>query len=278
MEYYVIQPVAVAPDEWVEATGGLVTDYVDGFGLKWRFHEFTGTDVFSVTSPGLVRCILLGGSGGAGKYGGGGGGGGAGGLLNFGRPVAMHFAAGDHTIQIGAGGVYGGGSNNHGSSGGNTQIGYTLRAYGGGGGGGIHEDSNAGSNGGSGGGGASGEFSWWPTRQPGSGYEGQGHGGGRGGNKYEGKEGGGSGGGAGGPGSDGSGITGIGGDGGPGVEVIVAGEPRIYACGGAGGGEVSRGKDAEGLFGANSGRGGSLAAGTSASGNSGVAILYYRIP
>ncbi len=258
----------------IEATGGDLTyDWIDPeTSAVWRYHEFLTTDWLSVTAAGEAYVFLVGGAGGSGKWTASGGGGGAGGVPNLGKPVSQHFDIKDWTVEVGAGGAYAGASNYHGAAGSNTQIEWTLRAYGGGGGGGFHEDSGAGSPGGSGGGGAAGNYSWWPGMVAGAGRPGQGNSGGAGKSGYStAKFAGGGGGGAGGAGQPGNSTTGIGGDGGLGIAVTIAGVERWFAAGGRGGGEVSAGTESDGTNAANTG------GGTASSGNSGIAIIYYRI-
>ena len=191
------------------ATGGIMSN--DG---TYIYHIFTtvGTTTFTVTSPGLVDYLVIGGGGGGG-VGGGGGGGGAGGV-RFGTTT---LPAASYTITVGAGGG-GTGGNGQGYDGGSSSIGILIDASGGGGGGGwwIPDGRPGGSGGGQNArnGGTSG----------GSGIAGQGF---AGASYISGSNGGGGGGGGG---------TGSGSTGGIGITSNITGITKYYAGGGGGGG------------------------------------------
>ncbi len=270
----------VLPEEVVEATGGIVTDYVDDDGVKWREHRFLSTSALTVSKPGLAELFLVAGGGGGGNWRPGGGGGG-GGVLNLGRAVLMRLEQGVWPVAIGAGGSAGSGSGTgrHGRSGNDTTFGSLARAYGGGGGGGYYNSLNPYRNGASGGGGCSGEYSHWDNRTPGTGLEGQGSSGGLGGNLHDGYWASGGGGGAGGPGGDADGATGVGGSGGSGVPKVSAAGELTFAAGGAGAGEVAGGIGGDGGASSepgapNTGNGGG---GAGQNGGSGIVIIRYRI-
>src|SRR5210317_1914465 len=73
----------VPPPEGLTATGGVISDYVDGSDI-YRAHIFTSSGTFDVTAPGgygdTVEYLVVAGGGGGGSHVGGGGG--AGGLLS----------------------------------------------------------------------------------------------------------------------------------------------------------------------------------------------------
>jgi hypothetical protein len=151
-----IDPIPDLPEQLVVATGGTVTDYTDESGAKWREHDFTGADIFSVSAPGAVEFAILGGGGGGGSLGGGGG---AGSI----RLSRTYIDIGDCVIEVGSGGArgYNGyGNNRNGSAGSKTSIKMSTQtgvqlfeeAIGGGGGHGGTSTWNSQRNGGSGGG------------------------------------------------------------------------------------------------------------------------------
>ena len=142
------------------ATGGTVTEYVDG-ATTYRVHTFYWNGVsqtFTVNNAVTADIMLLaGGGGGHGAFQSpGGGGGGAGGLLYY---PAKSLATGAYTINIGAGGTGGyhepgNGGFYRGTEGGNTTFTGLTTAVGGGAGGGY--SSTPSTTGGSGGG-----SNWW---------------------------------------------------------------------------------------------------------------------
>ena len=96
------------------ATGGVISDYVDGSNV-YRAHVFTSSGTFEVTEigtlPANVEYLVVAG-GGSGAVGGGGGGGGAGGFRTnlTGHPLAgsafpVSTSPGSYTVTIGGGGA-----------------------------------------------------------------------------------------------------------------------------------------------------------------------------
>lgn len=135
----------VAGKGGVVATGG--TTYTQG---GYKYHLFSTSGTFSVTSPGIVEVLLVAGGGGGGganttltvsgdySFGGGGG---AGGLLSYSN---IEASITNYSITVGTGGAL----NNNGTD--SSAFGYT--AIGGGAGSNRSGTPTAGGNGGSGGG------------------------------------------------------------------------------------------------------------------------------
>ena len=136
--------------KYLEATGGTVTTSGD-----YKYHTFTSSGTFNVTTlgEGKVDVLVVGGGGGAGKAGTNTlrnpGGGGAGGLVYV-EDYTLS-STGNITVTVGAGGT---GSTNQDFTGnnGNNSVFKNLIAYGGGGGGSRDNPSRDGTSGGSGGG------------------------------------------------------------------------------------------------------------------------------
>lgn len=268
------------PEELVEATGGIVTDYTDADGAKWREHDFLSTDFFDVSAAGEVEAWLIGAGGGGGLARGGGG---AGGVM----PLKLRVEVGLVAVAIGAGGPVGNGTgySRHGRPGNETLLG-GISVPGGGGGSGSDGSSTPPKDGASGGGA---NFAGDPG---GTGLALLGH---RGGDNSTTDNCGGGGGGAGGPGEDVRAPQDPG-DGGPGIEVPHSSGSLSVSGGGAGGdydsvrlaqGTHGGGSAAIGLVdgqpntgsgGAGSGRNASI--GTNfppGNGGSGRVIIRYRI-
>lgn len=215
----------------ISATGGNVTNDVDGY----RTHIFTnsataGSLVVSESGNLDVLVVAGGGGGSAGGGNGSGAGGGAGGLI-YSSSVAV--AAGTIPVTVGGGGKGGDTvvtTDRSGGNGTNSVFG-SLTAFGGGGAGSYNNIS--GKNGGSGGGGSY----YYPGA--GSGTNGQGYAGGLGYGLYSGttERGGGGGGGAGTAGTNWFGNNG--GRGGAGRSLSLSGSAQWYAGGGGGGGAVA---------------------------------------
>jgi hypothetical protein len=137
-------------NKYLEATGGTVTTSGD-----YKYHTFTSSGTFNVTTlgEGKVDVLVVGGGGGAGKAGTNTlrnpGGGGAGGLVYV-EDYTLS-STGNITVTVGAGGT---GSTNQNLTGnnGNNSVFKNLIAYGGGGGGSRDNPSRDGTSGGSGGG------------------------------------------------------------------------------------------------------------------------------
>jgi hypothetical protein len=137
-------------NKYLEATGGTVTTSGD-----YKYHTFTSSGTFNVTTlgEGKVDVLVVGGGGGAGKAGTNTlrnpGGGGAGGLVYV-EDYTLS-STGNITVTVGAGGT---GSTNQDFTGnnGNNSVFKNLIAYGGGGGGSRDDPSRDGTSGGSGGG------------------------------------------------------------------------------------------------------------------------------
>lgn len=236
--------IALADGRQIDVLGA-ETNWVDGeLVLKYTDPYNAG----QLKLPGYVNAwVLAVGGGGAGAspgaanaYSGGAGGGGAGGMNEV---ASLRLAAGDYTINVGAGGlpvsVQSAGANGGASS---VVLAGTsvIEALGGGGGGMAGTNSGLGNAGGSGGGGS--------KANGGTGTTGQGNRGGNGGTYNQ------AGAGGGGAGSAGSNVTGAskGGDGGAGKESLITGEAVMYAAGGGGG---SRGQSANVSVGGNGGSG-----------------------
>lgn len=282
------------PDELVEAIGGVVTDYTDEDGLRWRLHEFLSSGLFTVSAKGRVQALVAGAGGGGGHTAGGnlpGSGPGAGGLFL----AEFDVEVGSHSVVVGAGGAHGVDgsltSNDVNGKKGNGSTFHGISADGGGGGfGGIDTLGwlNQGSpNGGSGGG------QLYPGDGRGAGDEYYGHSGGysRGGLNDRAPGGGGGAGSAG-----GAGQTGVAsGDAGAGVDMgwFFGEESRILCAGAAGGentnspgaaaGEPATGGSLQGENGAqNTGNAGGACGGTTTpqggAGASGIVAIRYRIP
>lgn len=242
----------------VVASGGTVTD-----SGGYRYHTFTSTSSFVVSTPGTVEYLVVGGGGGgpSGSYGGGGG---AGGLLSG----ALSVTAQTYTVTIGGGGA--------GSTAGSNSVFAGRTAIGGGKGNDTTATVPAG---GSGGGGAPSSFGAGATA--GLGTAGQGN---PGGNGTTGNSNTGGGGGAGAAGAAGSGS--VGGAGGAGASVFGT----VYAGGGAGAGSSATVSTGGSGGGGNTGQpgtanrggggGGSYAGGASAvggAGGSGIVIIRYPV-
>jgi autotransporter-associated beta strand protein len=225
-----------APDN--TGTGGIIS-YSGGRVI----HAFTTTGTSSLMVPMAVTAeVLVVAGGGGGGYNCGGGGG-AGGLIYYGAetPANGHaegtsyaITAGSHAVTVGAGGLAGSSTIEHGESGGDSWL-DALQAIGGGGAAGrdyAAGNLTGGTTGGSGGGGSgcSGNI---VVSYPGSGTSGQGYAGGAGTSDYGVNSAGGGGGGAGATGGAGT-ESGPGGNGGNGLQYSLSGLPAWYAGGGAG--------------------------------------------
>ena len=68
------------PPTGIEASGGVISEYIEPSGNIYKAHVFTSTDSFNVTSTGsygdTIDYLVVAGGGGGGKEGGGGGAGG----------------------------------------------------------------------------------------------------------------------------------------------------------------------------------------------------------
>ncbi|RKT35286.1 hypothetical protein BXY70_1319 [Roseovarius halotolerans] len=280
------------PDDLVEATGGVVTDYTDEEGLRWRLHEFLSSGLFTVSARGRVQALVAGAGGGGGHNNGGdlpGSGPGAGGLFLAEFDVEVGF----HAVEIGAGGApaVGGSSSTNVSNGsqGSASKFHGIEAPGGGGGRGV-TTANGWPDGGSGAGQVRDIFGPVGLGKP---Y--YGHGGGTGGQDGDSdKRATGGGGGAGSRG--GNGAPGVkSGDAGTGVDMgwFFGEESRILCAGAAGGenssspgaaaGQPATGGSLPGQNGAqNTGNAGGACGGTSnpqgGAGASGIVAIRYRIP
>ena len=113
--------IAPIPPSGITATGGVISDYIDGPAV-YRAHVFSSTGTFSVsaaTGTGLVEYLVVAGGGGGGGGGTGGrpgGGGGAGGFRTnlTGHPLAgspFPVSPGPYGVTIGGGGGGGAGGN-----------------------------------------------------------------------------------------------------------------------------------------------------------------------
>lgn len=252
----------------VAATGGTVTTPGDGY----KYHTFTTSATFQITTEGRIDYVLAGGGGpgGRGDANGtdtaGGGGGGAGGIITS---TDNSEPAGSYSVVIGAGGASGAPPSD------GTATTYRSETAAGGGaggnaGGGGLGLGTAGNNGGSGGGGgATGGANGTATGQ------GVGNNGGDGFNTaIDNAAGGGGGGGAGSAGSDG---TNNGGNGGSAASVPAWVTTQLGAIGV--GGKGGRGTGGSGAAGANYGDGGDGHAGAgNVGGNGGNGIAVFRYP
>jgi len=199
-------------------------------GIQYRFHAFTSSGTFNVSSigsEGKITAVIVAGGGGGGNDNAGGGG--AGGVILI---EDFQLSVQSYTINVGNGGADGQPGEQPGANGGNSTA-FGQTAIGGGGGGGGDGGQN-GRNGGSGGG-AGGEN---PPNSGGVGTAGQGFNGGREGAVGDGN--GGGGGGAGGPGGNaGTGTVSQSGNGGIGRDLSSYfgtgyGENGYFGGGGAG--------------------------------------------
>ena len=120
------------------ATGGNVSALAPGNGYK--YHTFTSSGTFTVSSlpePKTIEVLVVGGGGGGGNYnvgGNGGGGGGAGGMVYH---PAIPISIGSYPVTVGAGGNGGGGAGGSMTSGFSSIAGVSGTANTGGGGGGA---------------------------------------------------------------------------------------------------------------------------------------------
>ena len=212
------------------STGARIKYITEG-GVPYKVHIFEGAGTFTVTTPGEIEYLVVGGGGGGGSAHStnGVGGGGAGGFLTGKTNVTNQT----YNITIGNGGTGAsnqgnGGTNGGGTDGGDSSIigtGLNITAVGGGLG-----RTDGGNDGGSGGG--AGTYSSGATRahSGGTATPGQGN---PGGNTFGvSGDGGAGGGGAGGVGGDSNSTRG--GDGGPGLASSITGVTRFYAGGGGG--------------------------------------------
>jgi hypothetical protein len=270
-------------DPNIAATGGTTTE-TGGY----KFHTFTSSGTFQVTSgSGNVELLVVGGGAGGGTGGTAGrGGGGAGGIV---YSSAFPVSTGSYTVTVGGGGAPGADTSSTSGNGVNSSF-NTLVAIGGGGAG---PHATAGTAGGSGGGGSgySGEAGG-AGLQPGSASGGYGNAGGASynGGAAPGRQGGGAGAGAAGQ----NGQSTSGGNGGVGLQfsqfASVGGSPAGWFGGGGGGGASSgqgAGSGGQGGGGAgsssgvgtsgtaNTGGGGGGATSTGGSGGSGIVIVRY---
>ena len=212
-------------------TGGTITT-----SGGYRYHEFTSSGDFVVSSEltGVDYIVVAAGGGGGGW----GGGGGAGGLIN---QTSQTLSAATYPIVLGAGGYgagaaagYTSGVYTSGADGGDTTF-NSLTAIGGGGGG--KYDGVVGRAGGSGGGGGGSSGSALVSTAGGSGTSGQGNAGGYGGGVNVSYAGGGGGGGAGAVGGNAPGFGASGGAGGAGLAPTgfsSFGDSGYFAGGGGG--------------------------------------------
>jgi hypothetical protein len=274
---------ATVVNPYVSATGG--TTYDSG---GYRYHKFTSSGTFSVSSAGVSptnQCdylICAGGAAGGHRHAGGGG---AGGLLYSNTTVSAQ----NYTITVGAGGAKFTNTDQSGRVGrdGSPSSALGQTSTGGGGGG---DNGPAGRSGGSGGGGGE------SGSQGGSGVSGQGNPGGNTNAQYGGGSGGGGkgatgqngpSGGQGGNGgqyttfaqatSSGSGNYYAGGGGGGGYQVGGRRASGGAGGGGTGGGDGSSGTDAAGNTGSGGGGGGQTAGPIAGSGGSGIVIIRYPL-
>ncbi|WP_370311270.1 glycine-rich domain-containing protein [Sagittula sp.] len=274
------------PEEMVEATGGVVTDYVDEEGRKWREHDLTATEALFVAAPGWADVVVASGGGGGGwGASGGAGGGGAGGFLH----VRAFLSAGIHSVVIGAGGRAGLDGQDIYRNGvrGSQSAFFGHSPLGGGGGLGITGSGTGYQDGGSGGGQRNpGYYS------PGYGQEYLGHDGGAGDAPGDNALLAGGGGGAGGSGGEGNGAAGHAGHAGAGISLndVFPGRPEgeWVCCGGPGtakdgygflqGSPADGGAAAGQNGGVNTGSGGGGGTSSAAgNGGSGRVIIRYRI-
>tara|TARA_B110000902_G_scaffold3431_1_gene3865 strand:+ start:47 stop:3007 length:2961 start_codon:yes stop_codon:yes gene_type:complete len=258
------------------------TTYTSG---GYKYHKFTSSGTFAVTSTGTVEVLMVAGGGGAGRddYAGGrgAGGGGAGGLI---APQTINNLSSNLTIVVGGGGTNSGGNGAAGTQGGNTTVTGLTTAIGGGGGGSHSTSTNIDNDtsGGSGGGASNG-------RTGSAGTSGQGNSGGNG--APDGPYGGGGGGGKNQSGASSNNGAANGGNGTNSYNVWASatssGDSGHFAGGGAGGGK-NAGGGAGGAGGggdANNGPGqvntggggGGNHASTAGSGGSGIVIIRYAV-
>ena len=147
----------VAQGQYVEASGGHVTSYVDDSGAAWHAHIFTEDGTLVVSQGGEVEVLVVGGGGGGGgsylRSGDGGGGGGEVAL------ETLTISQGNITVQVGEGGLGGTGQNPDANdrSGGSSSFGDVTAL--GGGFGATRDGGTDGGDGGSGGGGYGGSDS-----------------------------------------------------------------------------------------------------------------------
>ena len=95
------------PPEGLTATGGIISDYVDGSDV-YRAHIFTSSGAFDVTAPGAFGdtvdyLVIAGGGGGGGRHAGGGGAGGFRTATSF--PVNPGSFPAPFSITVGSGGA-----------------------------------------------------------------------------------------------------------------------------------------------------------------------------
>jgi hypothetical protein len=273
----VSQPRFLLRSARVSASGGTVTDIVDG-GVAYRVHTFTisGDFVIDSTGPGPfvnLECLVVAGGGGAGgnhSSGWAGGGGGGGGY----RTAVLTLGPGSFPTVVGAGGIggVGGITTVDAGKGGNSSF-STITSTGGGNGGRSTGNGTglAGATGGSGGGGAGQNGS---TNAGGAGNEGlfsppEGNNGGPSTLNTNNPGGGGGAGGLGPGGSSGGSPT----AGGIGAVNTITGTSVTYSAGGG------AQQTAPVTSPANSGRGGDARNGVSQSGfagGSGIVVIRYR--
>jgi len=239
------------------ATGGTITT-----SGGYKYHTFTGSGTFAITSAGTVfdALIVAGGGSGGGSLAGGGGAGGA--IEANGNSAAVA----NHSIVIGAGAAHtAGGTYNAGYNGANTTAFSNTATGGGRGAGGVHVSPYTYNNaaGGSGGGG----FGWDFQKNDhtgGAGTSGQGNAGGNASSStYYGA-------GGGGKGAAGTDADGTGGDGGVGINWKSLG--TYYAGGGGGSASAGTNKGAGGNGGGGAGTAGGVSsnvAGTAGTVNTG---------
>ena len=227
------------------ATGGTITT-----SGGYKYHTFTGSGTFAITSAGTVfdALIVAGGGSGGGSLAGGGGAGGA--IEANGNSAAVA----NHSIVIGAGAAHtAGGTYNAGYNGANTTAFSNTATGGGRGAGGVHVSPYTYPNaaGGSGGGG----FGWDFQKNDhtgGAGTSGQGNAGGNASSStYFGA-------GGGGKGAAGTDADGTGGDGGVGINWKSLG--TYYAGGGGGSASAGTNKGAGGNGGGGAGTAGGVSA------------------
>jgi hypothetical protein len=259
----------------VRAAGGTVYD-VDVEGTTYRVHVFTstGNSTFTVTRPGTVEYLVVGGGGAGGRGFFHGSGGGAGGF----RTGIMTIPSGSYGVTVGTGG-----SGAVPANGGSSEFHTIISA-----GGGAGTGASGGSGGGNSYGGANaGSGNTPPTSPP------QGNDGGRGAVSapFDPHYGSGGGGGAGSIGGQGTSTTG--GNGGAGLSSSISGITVTYAGGGggstfnggtpgtgaAGGGNGSSGQATSATPNSGSGGGGSERSnGNTPGGNGGSGIVIIRYP
>ncbi len=261
----------------VLATGGTVTNYVDGEGISWRAHIFTDTVTNTLTIFQDINVEYLvvagGGTGGTGGGRGGGGGGGAGGYRKFVDAEANNTAAEPLSISFGSYSIV------VGDAGQDSSLDLLLTALAGGDGGdGFSSDTLFGKDGGCGGGGAGGTSS--DDRSGGIGVQGGDGGRGNSNNAIAGARSGAGGGGATGDGTNGT--NDVGGEGGPGLSTTISGVLETYCEGGRG---MRRNSDprlehptAGGVNTGSGGDGTEREGGDGKPGGSGIVIIRYVVP